>query len=322
MTRNLLRHLDEVIVPRLSRAFARLLGPDHRGLRVRLLAGLGLAAAAAVLVSAVLTTHRHQRESQSGALAGPIVHVGVQEGQSIPAYVSTSHAKLHTMVDESTSAQAAPAEVYALVSLKAYLAPNRLTPVLGGVTVSEVYAHVPFGQVQTQIVRIPAYRMPDDVVTGMAQVAKRKQSEADELRALADKLSRVSAVEDQLRGTYLSEASLASAEAAAYQSGCTCVYAAVVRATPVALEEIAARPEVRAVDPAPEVQRLDQAVFLAPLPEQQGDGPEPVASPTPEPSATPSPASSSMPEATEPPTATPSGAPTGVTPSRSIEPLR
>ena len=36
----------------------------------------------------------------------------------------------------------------------------------------------------------------------------------------------------------------------------------VVRATPAALDQIAARPEVRAVDPAPEVRRLDRAVFL------------------------------------------------------------
>jgi len=51
VTRNLLRHLDQVIVPRLAQGFARLVGRDHRGLRLRLVTGLGLVVTAVVLVT-------------------------------------------------------------------------------------------------------------------------------------------------------------------------------------------------------------------------------------------------------------------------------
>lgn len=71
-----------------------------------------------------------------------------------------------------------------------------------------------------------------------------------------------------------------------YRTGCACLYAAVVRAEPVAPRGVAARPEVRAVDPAPEVSRLDRTVFTPLLPEQRevarppadaGLAPEPTA---------------------------------------------
>jgi hypothetical protein len=320
LKRDLLQHVDEVIVPRLARGFARLVGRGQ--LRTRVLGGIGLAGTAAVLVVAVLATHHRQHGPGHPTVTGATVHVGVQQGQSIPGYISTSRAKLQTLVNK---AEGGPLEVYALISLHGYLAPDRLTPVLGGVTVAEVYARVPLTQAQTQIVRIPAFRIPDDVHTGMDQVALRKEAEAEDLRQLAAKLSEISAAEGQLRTTYLSEAAVAVAEAEAYRSGCTCVYAAVVRATPVALDQISARPEVRAVDPAPEIIRLDQAVFLAPLPEQRDTvqpSPSSVASPTPTASASPSPMPTSPPQPSEPTTPTPTVGPGSVVPSRSIEPLR
>ncbi|MFD0593579.1 hypothetical protein ACFQZ4_14505 [Catellatospora coxensis] len=183
-------------------------------------------------------------------------------------------------------------ETYALVSLKAYLAPERLTPVLGGVSVVEVYARVPLAKTQTASVRIPAFKIPEDVVAGMKQVAVRKDADAADFQGLAGKLTTADAEEERLRDTYLGGSAVAEAEAEAYRTGCTCVYAAVVRATPAALDQIASRPEVRAVDPAPEVRRLDRAVFLPPLPEQVGQldpsaSATPAASPSASPSATP-----------------------------------
>jgi hypothetical protein len=307
--RGLLRHFVEVFVPRLARGFAQWRGRGR--LRLRLLRAFGVTATVATLVTVALATHG--REPGRGSVqAGPTLHVGVGQDQSIPGYVSSSNRELAQLVEQG------PAEVYALVSLRAYLAPDRLTPVLGGVAVAEVYARVPLHQAQTQIVRIPAYRIPDDVVTGMRQVAARKEADADEFLRLAAKLSEVNVAEDKLRTSYLDGATLASAEATAYRDGCTCVYAAVVRASAVALEQIAARPEVRAVDPAPEVLRLDQAVFLAPLPEQADTvepSPSAVASPTP---SIISPSSEPLPE----PPISPSAVTPSPTPSRSIEPLR
>jgi hypothetical protein len=122
----------------------------------------------------------------------------------------------------------------------------------------------------------------------MAQVADRKEAEAAEYRTLSDKLTGDGARERQLRRVYDSGAAVAAAEATAYRSSCPCVYAAVIRATPAVLEEISTRPEVRAVDPAPEVRRLDRAVFLPPLPEQDDvvRPPADTALPSPDPTGT------------------------------------
>jgi len=234
--------------------------------------------------------------------------------------VLDSRSKLDGLLAQRPHATQVP-ETYALVTLKAYLAPERLTPVLGGVAVAEVYARLPLPQTQTQTVKIPAFRIPDDVTAGMAQVASRKNAEADQLRLLAAKLTTSDGQESELRQDYVNSAALADAEADAYREGCTCVYAAVVRATAVALDEIAVRPEVRAVEPAPEVVRLDRAVFLPPLPEQTSPPvvvptpASPAASPTPVESPSPAGGSSGVPV---PPSA--SAQPPGASPAPSARP--
>jgi len=258
------RRVDLIVVPRLGRIFAALGAYGSGRWRLRLFTVLGLAGCAAMLVT-VAWASRGRAPDERTAAVGPMVHVGVGQGQSIPQYVSSSREELKLLRGRQN---AGLGETYALVSLGSYLAPDRLTPVLGGVAVAEVYARVPGAEAQTQIVRIPAFRVPEDVVSGMLTVAVRKEIEAGDFRALASQLSEADSAEEWLRQNYLGGASVAALEASAYRSGCACVYAAVVRATPAALDRIAARPEVRSVDPAPEVTRIDLAVFLAPLPEQ------------------------------------------------------
>ncbi|MEU8074047.1 hypothetical protein AB0B31_01270 [Catellatospora citrea] len=309
-----LRHLDQVIVPRLAGGFVRL----ARGrLRLRLLTGAALFGVTGVLLAVVWTAHRGTTATPESTL-GETVQVGVVQGQSVPLYAKQARSELAGLLKRPS---ATPVETYALVSLKAYLAPERLTPVLGGVSVVEVYARVPLGSTSTASVRIPAFKIPEDVVTGMKHVAARKDADAADFRGLAGKLTTADAEEDRLRDTYLGGSAVAEAEAEAYRTGCTCVYAAVVRATPAALDQIAARPEVRAVDPAPEVRRLDRAVFLPPLPEQVGQldpsaSAVPSASPSAQPSATPGGEPSAEPsdrpdaEASGPPSTRPSSGPT------------
>ncbi len=312
--KKVMRHLDEVVVPRLAGGMARIAGwgPSGRW-RLRILTALALTGSAAVLVTVVWASHSTAPEGRQ-PVDRPVVHVGVAQGQSIPTYLASSRSELKAMLTGGDPE--APAETYALVSLRTYLAADRLTPVLGGVSVAEVYTRVPLVQGQTQIVKIPAFRLPDDVFTGMRQVAARKDTEANEFQGLAAKLSEAIEAEGRLRQTYLMGAAIAAAEAAAYRGGCSCVYAAVVRATPAALDQIAARPEVRAVDPAPEVRRLDQAVFLAPLPEQQDIA---AASPSPPPA---SPSASPVVKPT-PLGVIPSDTPqASVSPMPSIEPRR
>ncbi|MBV1852444.1 hypothetical protein [Catellatospora tritici] len=310
----LLRHLDQVVVPRLARGFARAGGG---GLRLRLLTAVAVVGVVGALLGAVWVTRRPAVLPAEGA-AAEVVRVGVVQGQSVPLYARQARSELAGLLKRST---ATPVETYALVSLRAYLAPERLTPVLGGVSLVEVYARVPLSGAVTQSVRIPAFTIPTDVVEGMAKVAKKRAADAADLRNVAAKLQTTDATEVDLRRGYLDDSTVAGAEAEAYRAGCACVYAAVVRATPAALDEIAARPEVRAVDPAPEVRRLDRAVFLPPLPEQVGQAPvaaTPSASPSVEPvvSAAPSPSPSPEPAVTGSADPTPAESPSAISPSQ------
>ena len=255
----LLRELDRRLLPPLAQGLTRL---GNGPVRLRVLTGAALVSSAAVLVTAVWAADR-----PGGDLtAGEVTRVGVVEGESIPGYVQSSRTELASMVGAPPGSGE---ETYALVALSAYLAPDRLAPVLSGVSVSEVFGRVPLPDTQTQIVRIPALRLPEDVVATMAEVAERKDREAHDFEARSAALTGDDDEARRLRLVYDSGARVALAEATAYRSQCSCVYAAVVRATPSALQRVAGRPEVRAVDPAPEVSRLERAVFSPPLPEQE-----------------------------------------------------
>lgn len=258
---DLLRRLDSRLLPLLVGGMARL---GQSPLRTRVATASTVASVAAVLVTVGWAA---DRQPVSDATVGEVVRVGVVEGQSIPGYVRSSRGELDAMLAEPSSGPA-PTETYALVTLSAYLAPDRLAPVLAGAAVSEVFSRVPLPDTQTQIVRIPAFRLPADVVAGMAQVAERKDGEARDYRDRSGALRGDGDRERELRRIYETGADVAAAEAAAYRSRCSCVYAAIVRATAASLARIAQRPGVRAVDPAPEVRRLERAVFLPPLPEQ------------------------------------------------------
>ncbi|MFY1672211.1 hypothetical protein ACN27G_19955 [Plantactinospora sp. WMMB334] len=258
---DLLRQLDSRLLPPLARGMARL---GHGRLRLRLLTTVALLSSAAVLITAVWAA---DRQPVGDPTVGEVTRVGVVQGESIPGYLESARGELRALVAAgATSEPARP--TYALVTLSAYLAPDRLTPVLAGVSVSEVVARLWRPGTQTEIVRIPAMRLPDDVVAGMSQVAERKDREARDYQERAAAVTGDGARERDLRTFYASGARVADEEATAYRAGCSCVYAAVVRGDPAALARIEARPEVRAVDPAPEVQRLDRTVLTPPLPEQ------------------------------------------------------
>ncbi|MET8122025.1 hypothetical protein [Micromonospora sp. NPDC005291] len=274
---NLLRQLDQRLLPPLTRAVARL---GDRSARSGVLTWAAVLSAAAVLGTAVWAADDTPVGDRT---VGEVTRVGVTDGDSVPGYLRSAAADLAGL---PASAPATGDGTYALVTLDAYLPPQRLAAVLGDVPVSTVFGRVPLPGRQTEIVKIPALRVPDDVVAGMAQVATRKDTEAADYRARAAAVSGVGADERELRERYASGAEVAAAEAEAYRAGCACVYAAVVRATPVALRGVAARPDVRAVDPAPEVYRLDRTVFTPPLPEQR-DVVRPPADTGPSPEPTP-----------------------------------
>jgi hypothetical protein len=325
---DLLRELDSRVLPSIARGCSRLAdGP----IRLPLVTGVAVLSAAAVLVTAVWTVDRTPPADR----APDLLRVGVVEGQSVPGYVRSSRGELASLAHPPGGGAPVVTETYALVTLTAYLAPDRLTPVLGGVAVAEVYARPPLDGVPTQVMRIPAYRVPDDVRAGMLDAARHRDREQAEYHRLGTDLP---VGDERLRRAYATAAQVAGAEAAAYRQECSCVYAAVVHATPASLERIAGRNEVRAVDPAPEVRRLDLAEFSPPLPEQQDTVVEPSSSvpplvtavprptrssgPTPAPGGTDRPPSSSpaVGSGSPAPAAVTSGPSVGATPERTAVP--
>jgi hypothetical protein len=243
--------------------FARGLAPRRaRPSALRVATGLALAAAGALLVTLIRAA---DHGPGTGDGPGEVVRVGVVEGQSVPGYLDSSRGELAALV----RAPGAPGETWALVSLTAYEPPGRLPSMLGGAAVAQVYARAPLVGAPTPVLRIPAYRLPDDVVAGMQSVAAARDRERADYARLGRQLTGSDPDDLRLRRAYADAAAVAGAEASAYRSDCSCVFAAVVRGAPVALDRIAARAGVRAVDPAPEVRALDRAEFRPPLPEQQ-----------------------------------------------------
>jgi hypothetical protein len=280
----------ERVAPALAHRLTRNRVPGDA--RVRLMTGLALASAAALLVTVVLVTDRGP-EIVPRAEAD-VVRVGVVDGQSVSGYLRSSRGELESM--QPAAAPPVVGDTWALVSLTSYYAPDVLAGVLGGAAVAEVYAKAPIEGVRTQVVRLPVYRMPQDVVAGMLNAALARDQEQADYRKLAAELRGDGAAEDRLLRAYDTAARAAASEAAAFRAKCACLFAAVVRAGPAALDRIASRAEVRVVDPAPEVRSLDHTEFRPVLPEQKT---ETTASPSPSPvageSSAPVPSSSGEP---------------------------
>jgi hypothetical protein len=264
---NILQRLDQRLLPAAGDVLARL----FRG-AVRLRA-FTTAVAVVAVTATLLVVHGAQEQQRSDPSLGDVLRVGVDEGGSIPGYVQRAADELAALQGEQS--------VYALVSFTAYLGPDRLPPVLAGVALSSVFARVPLPGTQTELVRLGAYEVPADVVAAMDATAARKAEEAVHYRRLLDKAANQPG---DVRAVYLDGAIIADKEATAYRAHCSCVYAAVIYAAPAGLRAVAARPEIRAVDPITDLRRLDRTVFLPPLPEQaQVAGPPSTvaASPTP-----------------------------------------
>jgi hypothetical protein len=249
----------------------RMLPPLNRGLvrlgaapsRLRILSGLAVASATALLLIIVWAA---DHGPEAGHPGGDVVRIGVVEGQSVSGYLRSSRGELAALLPASGSPTAG--ETWALVSLTTYLAPDKLQATLTGIPVAEVYARAPLPGVRTPVVKIPVYRMPQDVVTGMLNAALARDQEQADYHKLGSELEGDGGNELRLRRAYDSAAQTAASEAAAYRAHCACVFAAVVRAAPADLAALAGRAGVRVVDPAPEVRSLDRTEFRPVLPEQ------------------------------------------------------
>jgi hypothetical protein len=234
--------------------------------RLRLATGLAAGAAAALLAAVIW---RAAPDPGSGGSTGEIVRVGVVEGQSVPRYLDSSRGELAALLH----APPPPEQTWALVSLSAYEPPEMLAAVLGGVSVAQVYLRAPIGAAPTPVVRIGAFRLPEDVLAGMLTAAASRDRERADYARLGRELTGTGPADLRLRRAYAEAAEVAGAEAGAYRERCSCVFAAVVRGVPAELNRIAGQRQVRVVDPAPEVRALEQTEFRAPLPEEVGTVP-------------------------------------------------
>lgn len=171
---DLLRRLDQRVVPMLASALRRAAGGRHRR---GVLAAVGMTLAVAVVLAAVLSA----REALPGRghAAGTPLRVGVSDGDSIPAYVAGARERL-AGVDRPT---------LALVSLAAYLGPDRLGPLLENARPSRVYLRVPLPGISTEVIAVDVRQLPGDVVAGMDAAAVRKEEEVAIATRLAGRLT-------------------------------------------------------------------------------------------------------------------------------------
>ncbi len=251
-----LRELDRRLLP----PVADRLFPAGRHRRRRPLGGGSVLLAAVALLTATLWWVQHPAAPPP---PHTVARVGIADGESLPGYVSAARQRL----DRLAAAPKAHRHVYALVSLTGYLSPSRLSALMAGVRPHRVYSRVPSAGLAVQVAAIPVRRIPADVNTGMDRLARDRQRIAADFGRLAGSTTEpVDPGHDQ----YRVEQHGYQIEASAYRRHCSCVFAAVVWASPAALSTVSRRHSVRVVDPASNLTSLSGATFTAPLPEQTG----------------------------------------------------
>src|SRR4051812_44849513 len=106
--------------------------------------GFAIVSAGALLVAVVWSA---QRDTDPGDEPGDVIRVGVVQGQSVPGYLRSARREMGALTGPSAPAAA---DIWALISLDAYVEPGRLPDLLDGSVVAQVYARVPLPGVRTQ----------------------------------------------------------------------------------------------------------------------------------------------------------------------------
>src|SRR4051794_19039466 len=130
----------------------------------RIITGLAVASVATLLVAVIWVADPGPPDADPGP--PDVARVGLLDGQPVDAYLTSSRDELAAL-----TRTAGGIDVWALVTLASYVAPDRLPPMLAGAGAAQVYARTPLAGVATPVVRMPAYRLPDDVVAGMLSTA-------------------------------------------------------------------------------------------------------------------------------------------------------
>ena len=237
------------------------------------LAGTG-AALALSGPDAVRERERVEREAALPLSLGPAV------GDQIDQHFSAARERAVDL-----SRREPDARYLALVSLNKALTPEEVGQLLqeSGLEVRRAYLRAPVPGEPEEIV----FQTQGEVVAGLqkvfAETAVRKAKEQQDLLGTAKTIEAGTPEEQAFRDLYEADAKTAGQEAAAYRTGCACVFALVVEAEAAELAELPALPVVRGVELAPrgvELAALDvrplkpseQGVVAPPSPRTPSDG--------------------------------------------------
>lgn len=241
---------------------------------------LGLLVVVVVFLSGVLVA-RSNDEAQSSRLrgdAGAPVMLGPPVGSGIEEYFTAVRERTAAVADSD-----AKGRFVALVSLSDERTPAQAQQLVvqNDLAVRRIYLRAPDGGELSEVLPVDT---PSEDVVGAArqayeQTARRKRDEQRELISLAQSIEPTTDEEAGFKTFYEQAARTAEAEAAAYGSGCTCVFALVVQAPAARLAALTTMPGVRGVELAPRGAKLSDLEVL-PLPPDATGVVEPPA-PTP-----------------------------------------
>lgn len=160
----------------------------------------------------------------------------------------------------------------ALVSLNKGLTPEETGELLreSELEVERAYLRAPVPGQPEEIV----FQSPGELVVALERVfsetAARKAKEQQDLLTTARTIEPGTPEEEAFRTLYESDARTAGQEAAAYRTGCACVFALVVRGSARELAELPALPIIRGVELAPRGAELASLDVRPLAPTQQG----------------------------------------------------
>jgi hypothetical protein len=235
---------------------------DVPQLGVLVVAALFLAGTGAALAlsgpEAVRERQEAEREAELPLTLGPAV------GDQIDEHFAAARERAVEL------ARREPGTVHlALVSLNKGLTPEEVDTLLeeSGLQVRRAYLRADVqGDPEVVTVELPDPDDPQPVLrTVFAQTATRKATEQEELLSQAATIEPGTPEEEAFRDLYRADARLAGLEAAAYRTGCACVFALVVEAEVGELAELPALPVVRGVEVGPRGVEL-RALEVRPLP--------------------------------------------------------
>jgi hypothetical protein len=224
------------------------------------LAGTG----AALALSGPETVRERQQAEQEAALP---LSLGPAVGDDIDAHFAAARDRA---VDLS---RRDPGRRHlALVSLNEGLTPQEVGELLkeSGLEVRRAYLRAPVPGDPEQIVLETPGNLVPVLERVFSEVAARKAADQQELLGTARTIEAGTPEEEAFRTLYEADARLAGQEAAAYRTGCACVFALVVEAEAAELAELASLPVIRGVEVAPRGAELSSLDIRPLAPTQRG----------------------------------------------------